>query len=286
MKSSFIWKLNVRKERNEINMEKHFIIAAKTDVGNCKQVNQDSFTAKVAKTAIGEIAFAVICDGMGGLEQGEVASTHVVKESQRWFEQSFTKWMEQGMDQSLLMQQWKQLIDACNTQIAAYGKKEGIQVGTTATFLLLLQDMYYIAHVGDCRVYEMRNGLRQITTDQTFIEREVALGHMTKEQALNDARKNVLLQCIGVNPEVSVDYLCGKVEPDTSFLLCSDGFRHELTTEELMQYACVNLKHLNFSNASREDMHAQMKQQLEYLAELAKSRGEKDNLSAILVKCI
>lgn len=74
MRSSFIWKLNVRKERNEINMEKHFIIAAKTDVGNCKQVNQDSFTAKVAKTAIGEIAFAVICDGMGGLEQGEVAS--------------------------------------------------------------------------------------------------------------------------------------------------------------------------------------------------------------------
>ena len=66
-------------------MEWHYTVAAQTDAGTTKTVNQDSLTVKVANTIYGEVAFAVICDGMGGLQQGEVASSAVVRAYEQWF---------------------------------------------------------------------------------------------------------------------------------------------------------------------------------------------------------
>ncbi len=267
-------------------MERHFVIAAKTDIGNSKKVNQDSLTVKVAKTPLGEIALAVLCDGMGGLSNGEVASAHVVKAFQKWFDTRIKNWIENSMDRKLLIKDWSKIIEDCNYQIMKYGQKEGEMLGTTLTLILLFKDEYYIAHVGDCRVYEMRNNIRVITKDQTFVAREIELGHMTKEQAMNDSRKNVLLQCIGVNEKVTPDFLYGDIKEDTTFLLCSDGFRHVISDEELMQYGKINLTGYDFTKYTREEILDCMQKQLEYLVELNKHRGEKDNISAILIRSV
>lgn len=275
-------------------MDKHLIVAAQTDVGITRKINQDSLTVKVAQTSLGEIAFAVLCDGMGGLELGEIASSFVVKKFEKWFHESFSEWLSTSKDARTLFQQWNQLIHICNQEIVSYEKNSGNCMGTTLTALLLVEDNYYIAHVGDCRVYQMHNGIRQITKDQTYVAREVALGHMSEEQATTDERRNVLLQCIGVHKEVKPEFIRGKVADNMSLLLCSDGFRHEISMQEILQYAYINVMqaiekerlHIGIEKAKRKKMNEIMDQQLAYLVELNKSRNEKDNISAILIQVI
>lgn len=267
-------------------MERHFVIAAKTDVGICKKVNQDSLTVKVAKTSKGEIAIAVLCDGMGGLTNGEIASAHVVKAFQKWFDTRLKNWLEKNMDKDALIKEWSRLIEECNFQIMKFGENEGEMLGTTLTAILLIENYYYIVHIGDCRIYEMKNEIRRITKDQTYVAREVELGHMTAEQAKNDSRKNVLLQCIGVDENINPVFLYGNIEEDTSFLLCSDGFRHVITEEEIMQYGKINLTGYDFTKYTRDEIRENMQKQLDYLVELNKNRGEKDNISAILIRSI
>ena len=83
-------------------MEWHYTVAAQTDAGTVKQVNQDSLTVKVANTSYGEAAFAVLCDGMGGLEQGEVASSVVVRTYEQWFLREFTLFLARGFSEGPL----------------------------------------------------------------------------------------------------------------------------------------------------------------------------------------
>lgn len=197
---------------------------------------------------------------------------------------SCAKWLETGQDAKELRLQWEDIVQTCNRQINGYGRGQAQKMGTTLTVMLLLQDKYYIAHVGDCRVYEMNQGMRRLTRDQTYVAREVALGHMTQEQAKNDSRRNVLLQCIGAGRSVEADFISGKIEENTVYLLCSDGFRHAISKEEMMQFCYYNVNNpLYLKNDTRELIKI-MNQQLQYLIELNKNRDEKDNISAILIK--
>lgn len=265
-------------------MSRHYVAAAQTDIGIVKTVNQDSLTVKVVDTAYGEVAFAVLCDGMGGLSLGEVASSHTVKRFGEWFETQLRHWLKAGMEEKMLFGGWNALIRRCNEEIVHYEKEIDGYMGTTLLVLLLVGEYYFVAHVGDCRLYEMEHGIRQITKDQTYVAREVALGHMTKEQAETDERRNVLLQCIGVNENVKPDFLRGHAKRGMSLLLCSDGFRHMIDLQELMQYCHANLAELSMEKQSREEINQAMNSQLQYLVELNKSRNEKDNISAILIK--
>ena len=271
-------------------MELHYTVAAQTDVGIVKKVNQDSLTVKVANTPYGETAIAVICDGMGGLEQGEIASAVVVRTYEQWFLKELPQSLgESGgsLDILWLEKSWYRLANDCNTRILDYSRERKTTMGTTLTVLLLFEGNYYISHVGDCRVYQMTdfdNRMNLLTTDQTYVAREVALGHMTPEQAKNDARKNVLLQCIGTVNHVEPDFISGEYQAGDSFLLCSDGFRHELSEREMYDYCHLALEDIEWYVAYRQENSRLMNGQLKYLIEENKSRMEKDNISAILLK--
>ncbi|GFI24352.1 protein phosphatase PrpC [Lachnospiraceae bacterium] len=265
-------------------MEWHYTVAAQTDVGISKSVNQDSITVKVANTIYGEAAFAVICDGMGGLEQGEVASSMVVHAYEQWFLRELPQIFARGFAEDILEHMWYQLANDCNNIIKDYGKTKNAAMGTTLTAVLLIGGRYYISHIGDCRVYVMGNGMEQLTCDQTYVAREVALGHMTPEQAQNDARRNVLLQCIGMVNTVKPDFLMGDFYGGDSFLICSDGFRHLLAEVELYDYCHTALEDLPWFLAKRLENSHIMNRQLKCLIEANKARGERDNISAILIK--
>lgn len=271
-------------------MELHYTVAAQTDVGIAKQINQDSLTVKVANTPYGETAVAVICDGMGGLTQGEIASAVVVRAYEQWFLKELPLALgESGgsLDLTWLRERWETLANDCNTRILDYSKERRTTMGTTLTVLLLFAGSFYISHVGDCRVYQMTdydNLLHLLTNDQTYVAREVALGHMTPEQAKNDARKNVLLQCIGTVRHVEPDFVSGQYQAGDSFLLCSDGFRHELLEREIYDYCHLALQDIEWCVAYRQDNSRLMNGQLKYLIEQNKSRMERDNISAILLK--
>lgn len=265
-------------------MRWHYTVAAQTDVGTTKAVNQDSLTVKVANTICGEAAFAVICDGMGGLEQGEVASAAVVRAYEQWFLRDLPQILARGFSEGILEQVWNRLANDCNVRIAECSVERRAPMGTTLTAMLLLEGRYYITHVGDCRVYVMGNGMEQLTADQTYVAREVALGHMTPEQALTDARRNVLLQCIGTVNCVKPDFLMGDFYDDDTFLMCSDGFRHKLAEAELYDYCHTTLEGMEWSVGNRLGNSHFMNGRLRYIMENIKARGERDNISAILIK--
>ena len=139
--------------------------------------------------------------------------------------------------------------------------------------ILFVGNQYVIAHVGDTRVYQIGSSLNQLTTDQTFVAREISRGTMTAEQAKTDKRRNLLLQCIGASKTVEPQVICGTVEKG-AYMLCSDGFRHEITEAEIYE----SLNPINFMN--KNAMHSNAR----YLIEQVKSRNEKDNISVVLIK--
>ena len=178
-----------------------FIGTAVTDIGNVKKVNQDSLTLKIAHSRWGDVCMAVICDGLGGLAQGEVASGNVVLAFDKWFRNEFLNATHDWTKESI-QKAWEELITSMNEKIQAYGKQQGVELGTTLTVALFLKESCYIAHVGDCRFYEIAEDIRQITKDHTLIEQELAQGRISEDEARIDSRRNVLLQCIGAIPHL------------------------------------------------------------------------------------
>lgn len=252
----------------------NFIISANTDVGISKSTNQDSLTNMVVNTPQGRMTFTVLCDGMGGLAKGEVASASVIRAFRNWAITELPKLCETQIEDAVIRSQWEKIVSEENQTIKAYGASQGVRLGTTVVAMLLTQTRYYILNVGDSRAYELTIGIRQITSDQTFVAREIALGNMTPEEAACDSRRNVLLQCVGASDNVYPDMFFGDVQPNAIYMLCSDGFRHEITPEEI--YANLQPGVLFDDNS--------MQQNTIRLIELNKQRQERDNISVALVR--
>ena len=161
-----------------------YIATYHTDVGTRKETNQDSLAIKVVNTKEGNVAFAIVCDGMGGLAKGEVASKEVIEAFCTWFDDTLVDEIQNGtFTEQNLVSQWDDIIQIQNRRLGAYGEENHLQLGTTVSAILLYKDQYYIVHVGDSRVYELTKTAKQLTNDQTFIARELAAGRMTPEQA-------------------------------------------------------------------------------------------------------
>lgn len=252
----------------------NFIVSASTDVGLTKDTNQDSYSVQVFTTCIGKVVLAVLCDGMGGLSKGEVASASVINAFRKWSEERLPLLCEQGLQEGDVHRDWMNIANVFNQKIKAYGDSYGISVGTTLTAMLLTQNRYYIMNVGDTRAYEIIQNVSQLTKDQTLVAKQVELGLMDSQQAEMDPRRSVLLQCIGVLDEVIPDLYSGEVKENAVYMLCSDGFRHEISDSEM--YQCLNPGVMRDADG--------MKQNMDYLINVNKQRQEKDNISVITIR--
>ena len=250
----------------------HYIATADTDVGISKSTNQDSVLIKHATTDAGETLMAIVCDGMGGLAKGELASATVIREFARWFEEDLPFELE-TLDMQVIGGKWSLMLKDLNLKILEYGENLGSSLGTTFSGILFVDDEYVIAHVGDTRIYHIGASLTQLTTDQTFVAREISRGTMTAEQAKTDKRRNLLLQCVGASKTVEPQIICGTAEKG-AYMLCSDGFRHEISPNEIYE------KLYPASLINEEIMHSNAR----FLIEQVKSRQEKDNISVALIK--
>ncbi|MBQ3230505.1 MAG: serine/threonine-protein phosphatase [Clostridia bacterium] len=253
-----------------------FLVSAQTDIGISKSTNQDSLLVRIANTAQGRISFAVLCDGMGGLSKGEVASATVIRAFDNWFNRDFPSLCDAPIEDSVIHSQWCRMITELNERIKNYGLSCGTRLGTTVVAILITQNRYYLLNVGDSRAYEITNVLTQLTADQTYVAREVALGNMTPEQAERDPKKSVLLQCVGASHEVVPDMFFGDAKSNAVYMLCSDGFRHVLTPNEI--FSGFNPSALVNEHAMNVNSYA--------LIELNKRRGERDNISVALIKTV
>lgn len=252
----------------------NFLVSGTTDIGISKATNQDCLSVKIINTSQGRMAFAILCDGMGGLEKGEVASATVIRAFDEWVRRELPLLCNAPIQDHVIRMQWEKIITDLNQKIKIYGARQGVRLGTTAVIMLITQTRYYLLNVGDSRAYELSDTIRQLTADQTFVAREVALGNMTEEQAKVDERRNVLLQCVGASDEVYPDMFYGDVKENAVYMLCSDGFRHEISADEIFEKLRPEmLMDENMMNTNATN-----------LIELNKMRKERDNISVAMVR--
>lgn len=253
-----------------------------TDIGTTKKSNQDSYCIKIADTEIGQVALLAVADGMGGLQKGELASGCVIQTLSHWFENDFKMSLEvmnssvSGLE-SFLTGQWSGIVQELNMKIMRYGRSEGLNLGTTLSALLVVGARYSIIHVGDSRVYEISTSgnIKQLTTDQTYIHREIEAGRMSVEEAKNHPKRNVLLQCIGSSKMVEPQVVHGNLLKDAIYVICSDGFRHNLEDNHFKEL---------FKSSKGKNFENNVIKKLKELVEYDKETGESDNITATVLK--
>lgn len=250
--------------------------SASTDVGIVKKTNQDSACIKIAEfKGKGKVVLALICDGMGGLSKGELASATVIRRFSYWFENELPNKIS-NITMQAIANEWTKMIREQNEKLLNYGKAVGANLGTTFSGMFIMNDEYVIVHVGDSRIYEISNNVKQLTEDQTYINREMKAGRMTPQEAATDPKRNMLLQCVGASRVVNPDVAYGKIMPDTVYMLCSDGFRHVLSDAEMYE---------NFNSANINSVN-EMKKNSDYLIDVVKRRNERDNITVALLKSV
>ena len=177
-----------------------------------------------ADTDFGHVLLCVICDGMGGLSKGELASATVIRAFAAWFREELPGILCEASLKDSLFSSWENLLIRMNDLVYRYGEAYGLRLGTTVCASLFVGSQYYIVNVGDSRAYRLTDEMIPLTRDQSFVQMEIDAGRMTKEQALTSSMRSVLLYCIGANEAVQPDFYTGVFGSGELFLLCSDGF--------------------------------------------------------------
>ena len=252
----------------------NFLVSASTDIGISKKTNQDSYNVTVVDTVLGRLVIAVLCDGMGGLSKGEIASATMIDAFRKWIVSRLPELCKSSITDTIIQNEWCDIAVIYNEKIKNYGRSIGIDLGTTLAAILLTDSRYYIINVGDSRVYEITDKAIVLTKDQTVVARETELGIISEEQAKKDPRRSILLQCIGASEEIVPDMFFGEIKKNAVYMLCSDGFRHEITREEIQQYL----------NPRRMQKPSQMQQNINALIEINKQRKERDNISVVAIR--
>ena len=249
-----------------------YLVAAETDKGDYKAINQDSVLVRHGMAGDTEVLMAIVCDGMGGLDLGELASAAVIKEFDKWFDESLPYEFE-NLAMNIIGAKWALMLKEANVCISDYAKRNELMLGTTFTGILFVGSQYVVAHVGDSRLYLIDDDIAQLTKDHTFIARELRKGTMTLEEAMKDKRRNLLLQCVGASEKIEPEVFMGRVH-EACYMLCSDGLRHKVTEDEL---------HKAFAYEDMTDKKV-MSSSCKKIITLNRERKEKDNISVILIK--
>lgn len=239
-----------------------------TDIGNGRPTNQDAYLLKQREYKGRLYLLAAVCDGMGGLRRGEIASRYIIEILKQWFEESLPAFLENGNIKDI-QKELIRLIKKANSNLLLMSQGVEDAMGSTLTLLFVMDHQFFVLNVGDSRTYWFDHRRKYVTTDHTLVQLEVKAGHLSKEQARKDPRRHILIQCVGVTKDIRVDCYNGRLRPGMEFLLCTDGFYSLLEEEEIYQV-----------DASEEIM----KIWVERCFQKVKERGELDNLSCILIK--
>ena len=207
------------------------ILYGLTDIGTARRENQDCYGLRLLDE---DISVAVVCDGMGGAQAGNVASTVAVNAFLSTVEEMYE---EKGPS----VDPAHMLHTACRraNQVVyemAQANEEYQGMGTTLVGAYFFRGEAYLVNVGDSRCYLICDrGIEQLTQDHSLVQLLVNRGELTPEQARCHPRKNLITRALGVDPEVNEDlyrtHLCG----GDSLLLCSDGLINVLTDEQILE---------------------------------------------------
>lgn len=259
----------------------NFLCSYVTDKGIVKNVNQDSLCIKEALSEkYGKVLMAAVCDGMGGLSAGEIASGTVIKALSDWFDTKLPLLLlsEENFI-SNIEKEWNTLALDYDYKTINYGLKNNFKLGTTATVILFTENYGgIIMQIGDSRAYHIcSDNIKIMTWDQSRVGELVKAGKITEEEANHHHQRNILTQCIGGSRiGVEPDFYYFSIENNSNYMLCSDGFRRVISKNEIYNY-------LNPDNTPTEDS---IKKNLNTLLKLNIDRKETDNITALVIKVI
>ena len=235
------------------------------DTGRARTNNEDSVSLDEA------VALAVLADGMGGYNAGEVASsmatTFIRTELGRWLREASASATDTEVRRAMDI-----CVDNANRAIfnAANSNPQYAGMGTTLVVAVFRELRLLVGHVGDSRAYRLRAGrLQQITRDHSLLQEQIDAGLITPEQAAFSANKNLVTRAVGVEDTVLLETHLHEVQPGDVFLMCSDGLSDMLDDASIAQVL---------------QMHDSLAAAGTALIEAANDAGGKDNISVILVR--
>ena len=207
-------------------------------------------------------SLAAVADGVGGLSSGEIASRMAIDIALNTFKTA----SRSGKANEIL----EQIFREANLDIYNFGiESEQRRMGTTLTACIFRNKEVCVGHVGDCRVYLVRNGtVKKLTSDHTYVEMQRKLGLISEEEAMSSELRSVLTRTLGQNPIVQMDFTKSALSNRDSIVLCSDGL-HTL----FMEHEIADIVRRMEPSAA-----------CEYLITTAESRGAEDNISVQIVR--
>ena len=248
-------------------------VAGETNVGMKRNHNEDNFSI------LEDSGLYIVADGMGGHASGEVASKMAVDAMKEFFaatandpERTWPYKMDRskGYEENRLITS----IKLANLRIYESAQRDPRQrgMGTTLVTIFAVEDGVYIAHVGDSRVYRVRDGqIEQLTEDHSLLNDYIKMKRLTAEEIANFPHKNVIVRALGMKDTVKVDTRFEQPKADDVYMLCSDGLSGPVSDEEVLEIATAapDLK----TAAAR-------------LIERANSNGGPDNITVVLCRWV
>ncbi|MBU5317214.1 serine/threonine-protein phosphatase [Clostridium bornimense] len=247
-------------------------VVVKSDKGVIKQINEDNFIIKVGQIDGKDFGLFALCDGLGGLEKGEVASKKMVSALEVWWHSRIGIFLGNNVEDKSLLIELRNVLIKVNKELFDYGKENNIRLGTTASILLILKGKFYICHIGDSRIYVINESVKKLTEDHTYYNQLLKEGNIEKSKTV---KRSILTQCVGVGDNIKPNFFVGKLSKKATFVLCSDGFYNKMKDEDF-----IEMKNDLYEGSD----YGYMGEVCASFIEKIKARGEKDNISVIAIK--
>lgn len=235
-------------------------IYSKIDKGVVRNSNQDAYFAGEISQ---DVTFAVVCDGMGGANAGNVASEIAVKTISEYIVNSYRN----NMSLDDIIKMIKNAVKSANIEIFDKSNSdENLKgMGTTVVAAVIRGTNAVVANVGDSRVYVVNDEINQLTTDHSIVQTLIETGKITREDARVHPRKNVITRALGAEAEVVADVEEYNLSKGDTLLLCTDGLTNFVSEDEILN----TFKNNDISLVC------------EKLIELANLGGGGDNITAV-----
>jgi len=256
-----------------MNLRGKLEISAMSDVGLTRTHNEDS----IGNDA--DMGLAVLADGMGGYRAGEIASAiainMVMERLRKELERAYPGELDDGTGYTKGTLMVQEAMNKANAVIfqSAQDQPQCHGMGTTVLTVFFYDDRMSVGHVGDSRLYRLRDdAFEQLTVDHSLVQELVDKGFYSPEEARRSAQRNLVTRALGIGPQVRTEVFEETVSPGDLFLLCSDGLTDLVEDGEI---------HLTLSKYS-----ANLEQAAQQLIQLANQNGGTDNISVILVRVL
>lgn len=204
-------------------------IYSRTDTGMVRTANQDAF---FAESLDDDTAFAVVCDGMGGANAGNVASENAVKSISGYIKRSYNP----SFDTESIEKMLKNAVVSANIELydMAVSNTAFSGMGTTAVIAFVRNGIAVLAHVGDSRIYLVNDGIKQLTRDHSVVQSLIESGKITPDDAKVHPKKNVITRAVGAEENIAVDTAVLEINDNDILLLCTDGLTNYLDDADIL----------------------------------------------------